>query len=313
MNFQKLFLLVSPNQFSRWSLPSKVGYISFWIGIVGLLITISTSYPSVKQYFQPSETTVRHQLENMLKERNFVGAETLLAKIERREDLRNTFNFYKGTFAIESNAATPAEPRTFFRKISPDSELIESAAQNERTYYSRLYGTTDKPMYYKKVGFMLDEMSTLGWDSPSYYALRVMVDSNSVDAFKKLTYWYAEFDRKYSKYLIKSTYDGMRVSTTGGPNSNFRLNPNNLHLVLVPEVYFYFAVNIALKSGGLCENTNEKRQALNIMQAAINARKTGGRPSIVKSLGEQLHMRYQEAEIENVIQWLSSMDKYCKS
>lgn len=312
MNIKKLLLLASPRQFAEWSLPSKVGYVSFWIGLVGLMITIGTSYPMIEKYFQPSENAIRTRLTTMLNEKRFADAEDLLSRIESRDDLKDTYYFFKGTFAIESHAPTPAEPRAFFRKINPDSELFETAVQNERAYYSRRYAATDKSLYYKNVGAMLDEVAALGWLTPAYYSMRVMVDSNSEGAYQRLAHWYYEFDNKYSKYLDKSTYDGFMFSTSGGPNSNFRLKPNHQPLVLVPEVYFHFAVELALKSGSLCEHITEKKIALGIMRNALAARLGSGRPTIIQSLQQHLHIGYRPQEIEFLIQWLASMDRYCE-
>lgn len=304
---KKLFLLPSAGQFASWSLLSKATYISFWMGAVGLLITILTTYPMIEKHFQPTEETIRIRLDAMLKKKQLADADDLLSKIAGRDDLKDAYNFYKGTFAMESGPIAPVEPRVFFRKINPDSDLFEKAVRNERVYYSRLYRANNEPLYYRKVEAMLDEVAVMGWLTPRYYALRVAVDSNKDGAFQKISHWYTEFDHLYSKYLDKATYDGVAFSTSGGPDSNFRLKPNIESLALVPEVYFYIALHLAGKSGELCDNRSEKRVALNIMQEAIEARKRNNRPSMLDSIDKRLDTRYQQKEIDSLLQWLNSL------
>lgn len=71
-----MIIIPSKNQWNKWSLPSKAGYISFWVGLIGLIIAILS--PLIQMFIT---NKVERPLISMTSIDSYINVDSLETKI----------------------------------------------------------------------------------------------------------------------------------------------------------------------------------------------------------------------------------------
>ncbi len=120
-------------QWRAWSLPSKIGLISLYIGLAGLLVSLVPIATT-----EPAKERLVSKMERLNHDRKWSELNSLLNEIANRDDLRVEFNFFKGRLCLY-NPTCIEPPEYYFGRLPAETEYYTRALKSILFYGSEMY------------------------------------------------------------------------------------------------------------------------------------------------------------------------------
>jgi len=209
---RRILLLPSIVQWRNWSLPSRIGFVGFWVGLISLFIGVIPFFASNS----PTREKLEKTYSDYQKVNDWHSLHKEVKKIEGNKALDDLYYFYSGIIAMETYG-NMIPPHEYFERIPFESDyysLGQSYIYRESSYNKWLNNTQASER-------IINNLSKHGINIPLYYFALLKTQSNiSQDWVVGI---YKEMEAKLSGYMNFTTFEpNISVSLSNTITYNIR-------------------------------------------------------------------------------------------
>ncbi|TNJ53971.1 hypothetical protein FE784_40160 [Paenibacillus hemerocallicola] len=186
-------IIPTKKQFKKWSMPGKVTYISFIIGIISLILGI---IPYIITTNNVDREELVKQLETSDGANDLRTLEATLQKVKDNSSLQDVYLYYKGRLAMKSAEIPKDNPGKYLLQIDTGSDYYIRAQKGLAWYYSTVYSGEE---YENKLKEITNKIESNNMIDPFYFFLKYMVTNKT----------YSNIEKEYNRFVnyYKDTYN----------------------------------------------------------------------------------------------------------